>query len=97
MAGANTQTALFFNLLLLLSLLFIVNLAESRSIPTGLTGGGPTTLQCASVYGVAAGETCFAVTQKFNLTSEVFASINPNLNCNVIFVGQWICVNGSVN
>ncbi|KAF5950146.1 hypothetical protein HYC85_012139 [Camellia sinensis] len=36
---------------------------------------------CDTVYGVEIGDTCFSVTQKFNLTTEFFTEINPNLVC----------------
>ncbi|KAJ0097403.1 hypothetical protein Patl1_27923 [Pistacia atlantica] len=31
----------------------------------------------------------------FGLATESFGSINPNLNCSALFVGQWLCVVGS--
>ncbi|CAK9149794.1 unnamed protein product, partial [Ilex paraguariensis] len=41
---------------------------------------------CSSVYGVEDGDTCTSVTQKFNLSSDFYIDINPNVNCDNIFV-----------
>ncbi|KAJ0985267.1 hypothetical protein J5N97_003623 [Dioscorea zingiberensis] len=51
--------------------------------------------ECDSVFGVQSGDTCFSVSQQFNLTSEEFNGINPNIDCLKIFVGQWLCVAGT--
>ena len=50
---------------------------------------------CDAVIGVESGDTCFDIADKFQLTTEFFDSINPNLNCDALFVGQWVCVDGS--
>ncbi|XVF37683.1 hypothetical protein REPUB_Repub20aG0030800 [Reevesia pubescens] len=52
------------------------------------------TPNCVSIYGAEEGDTCFSISQAFNLTSDFFDAINPNLNCKKIFVGQWLCVDG---
>ncbi|KAL3509510.1 hypothetical protein ACH5RR_028911 [Cinchona calisaya] len=75
---------------LVLSLLLIVAMAESRNI------GIDTVPSCISVYAAQIGDTCFSVAQQFKLTAEVFSSINPNLVCDNIFAGQWLCVAGSI-
>jgi hypothetical protein len=54
------------------------------------------TPECDDVVGVASGDTCFTIAQSFNLTAASFDAINPNISCNALFVGQWICVAGSV-
>lgn len=54
-------------------------------------------IECNSVYGVQSGDTCAGVIQKFSLDAIFFSVINPNLNCDKIFAGQWLCVNGKVN
>ncbi|OAY81367.1 hypothetical protein ACMD2_16479 [Ananas comosus] len=54
----------------------------------------PPTLSCNAVYGVRSGDTCFAIAQQFNLTIGSFSDINPNLDCDKLFVGQWLCING---
>ncbi|KAH7566071.1 hypothetical protein JRO89_XS08G0079100 [Xanthoceras sorbifolium] len=48
------------------------------------------TSQCDSAFGVASGDTCYAITQQYKLTVEVFDSINPNINRDALFVGQWV-------
>ncbi|KAL4585510.1 hypothetical protein LXL04_010131 [Taraxacum kok-saghyz] len=45
--------------------------------------GAPT---CTQVVGVNDGDTCFAIEQGFNITSDFFDSINPNLNCTALFI-----------
>ncbi|MFS7934195.1 putative LysM domain-containing protein [Helianthus anomalus] len=49
---------------------------------------------CTSVVGVKSGDTCFDIAQKFKLSTKLFNSINPNLDCDKLFVGEWICVEG---
>ncbi|RLM91470.1 uncharacterized protein C2845_PM08G27620 [Panicum miliaceum] len=49
-------------------------------------------LSCSKVHGVQAGETCFAVAQAAGLTQDVFLGFNPNINCEKVFVGQWVCL-----
>ncbi|GJY80623.1 RNA-directed DNA polymerase, eukaryota, reverse transcriptase zinc-binding domain protein [Tanacetum coccineum] len=46
---------------------------------------------CTKVIGVKSGDTCFDITQKFKLSTRLFHGVNPNLNCNKLFVGEWIC------
>ncbi|KAI5582704.1 hypothetical protein BDE02_07G102200 [Populus trichocarpa] len=95
MAKANHNSALFLSSILVLSLLLIFSMAESRFLAVG---GGllkPRTPECDEVFGVRSDDTCFGITQSFNLTTTLFDSINPNLNCTALFVGQWLCVAGS--
>ncbi|KAJ4717582.1 Peptidoglycan-binding lysin domain [Melia azedarach] len=86
---ANTKTSMFLNIALLLALLLVVSLAEGRKLAAG---SAP---QCDLVFGVQEGDTCFGITKQFDLTTEFFNSINPNLNCDALFVGQWVCVAGA--
>jgi hypothetical protein len=55
----------------------------ARSVPV---------LNCQAVHGVRAGETCFAVAQAAGLTVDQFLGFNPNINCEKVFVGQWVCL-----
>ncbi|KAL6204360.1 hypothetical protein ACLB2K_021628 [Fragaria x ananassa] len=48
-----------------------------------------------TVYGVKPTNQCSGIMQAFDLSADEFFAINPNLNCNAIFVGQWICISGS--
>ncbi|CAI0434420.1 unnamed protein product [Linum tenue] len=50
---------------------------------------------CDKVYGVEAGDTCSSVVEKFELNQDQFLGINPNMNCDSIFVGQWLCISGT--
>ncbi|KAK9085064.1 hypothetical protein Sjap_025475 [Stephania japonica] len=83
-------------LALLLTLLLIASVAESRFLGyKKATTPAPT---CFTPYGVQSGETCFSIKKKFDLSDDAhFSAINPNLNCDGLFVGQWICISGSSN
>ncbi|KAJ9690280.1 hypothetical protein PVL29_012771 [Vitis rotundifolia] len=89
MAKANSKS---LNMIFMLSLLILVSMAESRFL-----GAKKATPQCDTVVGVESGDTCFDIAEKFQLTTEFFNSINPNLNCDTLFVGQWVCVDGTAN
>ncbi|XVF29395.1 hypothetical protein REPUB_Repub15cG0117500 [Reevesia pubescens] len=96
MAKSNSKVAMYLNLVLLLFLLLIINMAESKLSRFGFghTKAKELTPNCLSIYGAEEGDSCFSITQAFNLTSDFFNEINPNLNCDKIFVGQWLCVDG---
>ncbi|KAF8766129.1 hypothetical protein HU200_007626 [Digitaria exilis] len=49
-------------------------------------------LVCDKVYGVQERETCFAVSQAEGLPLKKFLRFNPNINCNNLFIGQWVCL-----
>ncbi|KAH7566070.1 hypothetical protein ACOSQ2_022647 [Xanthoceras sorbifolium] len=94
-ANTNRDTSIFFNLVLIFSLLlFIVSMAESRTLDAVFLKPNSTP-QCDTVFGVASGDSCYAITQQYKLTTEIFDSINPNINCDALFVGQWVCVAGT--
>ncbi|KAJ8621647.1 hypothetical protein MRB53_030176 [Persea americana] len=81
----------------MLSLLLIISMAEARLFgSTQVFGKKDSTPECVTVHGVVSGETCFSVTQTYNLTTDFFIAINPNLNCSALFVGQWLCISGTV-
>ncbi|KAK8275488.1 hypothetical protein V6Z12_D10G140600, partial [Gossypium hirsutum] len=92
MAKANNNVAMFLNLVLMISFLLIINMAETGFIEHGKAK--ELTPTCVSIYGQQEGDTCFSITQAFNLTLDFFLQINPNLNCDSIFVGEWLCVDG---
>lgn len=54
-------------------------------------------LTCLKVVNVKNGDTCFDVSKTFGLGTDVFSAINPNLNCTALFVGQWLCVDGTLS
>ncbi|KAK8524413.1 hypothetical protein V6N13_015435 [Hibiscus sabdariffa] len=91
MAKSN-RIAMIINFLLIVALLVIISMVESRGIGFPKGKRGPS---CNEVHGVVDGDTCFDLSNTFNLSTAFFESINPNLNCNSLFVGQWICVAGS--
>ncbi|KAL5754085.1 hypothetical protein ACOSP7_022316 [Xanthoceras sorbifolium] len=89
-ANTNRDTSIFFNLVLIFSLLlFIVSMAEN-----GFLKAKPTP-QCNTVVGVASGDTCYDLAKQFKMTTELFYVVNPNINCDALFVGQWVCVAGT--
>ena len=49
-------------------------------------------LSCSKVHGVKAGETCFSMAQATRLKQDVFLGFNPNINCENVFVVQWVCL-----
>ncbi|KAF8663912.1 hypothetical protein HU200_055252 [Digitaria exilis] len=91
--------------LLITSLLVAVTLADARPPLTmhhNKLGGyavadtarrQPPELVCTKIYGVQQRhETCFALAQAGELSLEQFFSFNPNINCQKLFIGQWICL-----
>ncbi|KAL8112933.1 hypothetical protein AgCh_020302 [Apium graveolens] len=87
---SNKKSAL---LVLVLALFLIFTIAESRPILRRLAKASVPT--CDSVFGVRSGDTCFGIAESFALSNDEFNSINPNVNCAALFVGQWLCVVGS--
>ncbi|KAG8386916.1 hypothetical protein BUALT_Bualt03G0198600 [Buddleja alternifolia] len=86
--------SVFFILVLVLS--FILMISVSESIPVGMgIGSEDSSPVCNSVHGAESGETCSTVATEFNLSLQDFTNINPNINCDAIFVGQWLCIDGS--
>ncbi|KAL6908218.1 hypothetical protein ACP4OV_002388 [Aristida adscensionis] len=73
---------------LLVASLLVVAIAVADVQATPISTG----LVCSKVHGVQAGETCFAVAKAARLTLQQFLAFNPNINCNKLFVGQWICL-----
>uniref|UniRef100_J3L4Q0 LysM domain-containing protein n=1 Tax=Oryza brachyantha TaxID=4533 RepID=J3L4Q0_ORYBR len=54
---------------------------------------------CTGVHGVVAGETCDSIARRFHaglgrVPFFTFVSLNPNINCRGLFVGQWVCIQG---
>ncbi|KAK1368499.1 LysM domain-containing protein [Heracleum sosnowskyi] len=90
--SSNSKSSLC--ILIIFSLLLILTVAESRQVSHNIAEA-PAALICDLVFGVNSGDTCFSIAQGFGLSSGEFESINPNVNCAALFVGQWICVEGS--
>ncbi|CAL4947104.1 unnamed protein product [Urochloa decumbens] len=49
-------------------------------------------LICKIAYGIKERETCFAVAQTTGIPLKKFLRFNPNINCNNLFIGQWVCL-----
>ncbi|KAL6136792.1 hypothetical protein ACLB2K_062087 [Fragaria x ananassa] len=83
-------------LLLVVSLLVMITVAESTRLAdaVGFAGKKDSALVCNSVYGAEEGDTCSLVAEMFNLSLDTFLAINPNINCDSFFVGQWLCIDG---
>ncbi|XP_059284716.1 lysM domain-containing protein ARB_03442-like [Lycium ferocissimum] len=91
MPRASYKSAIFFIFVLLFIL--SISMAESRTVSSGI--GTNSALICSKIYGANIGDTCFSVMQQFSMTAEAFTTFNPNLNCDKMFVGEWICLDGS--
>ncbi|KAM6585057.1 hypothetical protein CsatB_012059 [Cannabis sativa] len=91
MANSNIKT---LYLVFMISLVITFSIAESRL--SGKFAGKAVVVDCSAVHGVEDGDTCFSVTQGLQLAPDFFSSLNPNLNCDALFVGQWLCVDGTL-
>ncbi|PWA53636.1 Peptidoglycan-binding lysin domain-containing protein [Artemisia annua] len=91
---ANTKASKFFSLILLLSFVLIISIGESR-MTISKRSSNKLTLVCNKIYGTQVGDTCFSIIEAFHLTDAAFNTFNPNLNCNKVFVGEWLCIDGS--
>ncbi|KAJ8545598.1 hypothetical protein K7X08_018181 [Anisodus acutangulus] len=80
---------------MILSFLLFINLAESSQVTDAVNRRR--TLRCLKVVNVKNGDTCFDVSKTFGLGSNVFNVFNPNLNCTALFVGQWLCIDGTLS
>ncbi|KAF5738937.1 hypothetical protein HS088_TW12G00133 [Tripterygium wilfordii] len=49
---------------------------------------------CNGGHRVRSEESCDDIKKGFSLSAGVFDQINPNLNCDNLFEGQWICTDG---
>ncbi|KAL8102300.1 hypothetical protein AgCh_026981 [Apium graveolens] len=78
---------------LFLVLAFAVLLVSRSAEGSGNTNAKE--LSCTSFIDHKEGETCFSIAQEFKLTLAEFIGFNPNLNCNKLFVGEWLCLNAA--
>ncbi|KAL0948339.1 hypothetical protein HGRIS_010925 [Hohenbuehelia grisea] len=51
-----------------------------------------TNAACTQTYTVVSGDSCSAIPQKNSISTHQLNKLNPNLNCNTLFVGQQLCV-----
>ncbi|PWA54509.1 Peptidoglycan-binding lysin domain-containing protein [Artemisia annua] len=91
---ANTKASTFFSLILLLSFVLIISTGESK-MAISKRSSNKLTLVCNKIYGTHVEDTCLSIIQDFHLTEVAFNAVNPNLNCNKLFVGEWLCIDGS--
>jgi LysM repeat protein len=45
-------------------------------------------------YVIKAGDTCYALARRYNISVQAIQNRNPGLNCNNLQVGQTICIPG---
>ncbi|KAK6797601.1 hypothetical protein RDI58_005303 [Solanum bulbocastanum] len=99
MAKPNNRVLSF---ILILTLLLFITLVESKftiheGSSSSLSPASLSEIECSKVVNVKDGDTCFDVSHTFGLGSDEFNAINPNLNCTALFVGQWLCVDGTLS
>nr|GLL43130.1 lysM domain-containing protein isoform X2 [Ipomoea trifida] len=85
----------FYSMVLVLSFLLILSHTESRILTANdhdTAAGGKTDAKCTNAVGAESGDTCQGVATEFNLSLEQFLGVNPNINCDSMFVGQWLCI-----
>ncbi|MCD7472369.1 hypothetical protein HAX54_013593 [Datura stramonium] len=89
----NVALLVFITFLLILTtpslggrILISNNGTSSQAIPT-----------CTAVYNVDTGIICDNIIKSFDLKAEDFSSLNPNLNCDDLFVGEYLCLNGTLS
>ncbi|KAI9399032.1 hypothetical protein POPTR_002G038350v4 [Populus trichocarpa] len=81
----------------MLSFILLASIVESRLVLGLSLRAAASTPDCVSVHGVVSGDTCSAVPQQFNLSTDDFNAINPILDCDKLFLSQWLCVEGTTN
>ncbi|KAM3333002.1 hypothetical protein ACQJBY_028230 [Aegilops geniculata] len=90
---------------LLIASLFVVavTLADARitvqvqrhSVSRGYAAKAVPALACNKVNAVQTGDTCSSIADGAGLAQEDFLGFNPNINCEKIFLGQWVCLDAS--
>ncbi|KAM3301747.1 hypothetical protein P3S67_016249 [Capsicum chacoense] len=82
---------------LILVLSFLILLTPYQGLAEFFKGTNIENPVCTRIHAAQAGDTCESLIEFFDLKAEDFNNINPNLNCNKIFVGEWICTNGTIS
>ncbi|KAF5760627.1 putative LysM domain-containing protein [Helianthus annuus] len=91
------KASMFVKMVTILSLcLMLIVLAESRTTLLDGFQNANAVVVCDQVIGVESGEDCTSISQSFKMSLKSFLAINPNINCEAIFVGQWVCIDGSL-
>ncbi|XAR53679.1 hypothetical protein NMG60_11022324 [Bertholletia excelsa] len=95
MATASHKTTMFLNMALILSPLIIISIYEGRSI---LDGEYIKSVPSYFTVNRMKRETHALILLRHSIIQlNFFNSINPNLNCDSLFEGQWLCVDGATN
>ncbi|KAI4371681.1 hypothetical protein MLD38_010007 [Melastoma candidum] len=98
MASTGKSTAIYIQVLLALALVLLLAACVAGRGSNGLgllvvsTPTTQTPLQCGLVYAVQTGDTCFAIANQASMDTKQFLTINPNLVCDHLFVGEWVCI-----
>ncbi|KAG5597035.1 hypothetical protein H5410_038267 [Solanum commersonii] len=82
---------------LILVLSFLLILTSYQGLAVFFKGTNIENPDCNRIYAAQAGDTCESLIKFFNLKAQDFSDINPNLNCDKIFVGEWLCTNGTIS
>ncbi|TMW81532.1 hypothetical protein EJD97_009090 [Solanum chilense] len=82
---------------LILGLSFLLILTSYQGLAVFFKGTNIVNPDCTRIYAAQAGDTCESLIEFFDLNAQVFNDINPNLNCDNIFVGEWLCTNGTIS
>ncbi|KAK8519538.1 hypothetical protein V6N12_025573 [Hibiscus sabdariffa] len=95
MGKSSSKVSMYLNFALLISLLLIINMAESRL--SQFESDDVLQLDMERPKHQKEGDTCISICDAFTLNINSFLALNPNLNCDKIFVGEWLCVDGIVS
>ncbi|CAI9279782.1 unnamed protein product [Lactuca saligna] len=88
------NASLFVKMAAVLSLfLMLIVLSESRVTLIDGVQKAKSALVCSQVVGVEAGDDCTIISKEFGMSLASFLAINPNINCESVFVGQWSLIN----
>ncbi|CAN0914839.1 hypothetical protein LINGRAHAP2_LOCUS28777 [Linum grandiflorum] len=83
------------NSILVISFIMVVMMSTAESTSRHLLTPA-CTVSCTEFVGVKRDETCDSISQDNNsMTVSKFLSLNPNLVCENMFEGEWVCVDGT--
>ncbi|KAL3721465.1 hypothetical protein ACJRO7_033893 [Eucalyptus globulus] len=89
MAKINShKSTVFFDLISMLFLVLMVIRVESLIV------GSKGTSSSVPLTGESEQGRRYAIAQQYNLTLDVVYSINPNVNCDDLSIGQWLFISG---
>ncbi|KAK8510391.1 hypothetical protein V6N12_011760 [Hibiscus sabdariffa] len=89
MGKSNSKVSMYLSFVVLVSLLLIINMAESRLSQFGHGKAKAFTPTCVSIYAQQEGDTCFSISQAFNLTATQSQSQLPQNLCWRMALRQW--------